>query len=260
MASPPPSQASSARLSQSPVTLFKQAVGERRAIGGKVARLARGLASYARSAEADEKLIRLKALGVIDVIPTHVQLMVGGADMLRFWISPAAADYYEARGISYSFHQVLRFLDEPSSLIDPIGLFSTEDGIIGHLMQVVHADPVYDLQLLTMFDGGHANLVRQLREMIAGTHPRSGSIAAIVEEPDYHRRLLSFVQAWTRDPATPSLLRSNVAERRELSALARTFGSLTTSMRYFARLPRAPTEAARHLFYTRAFPAHLGER
>ena len=37
-------------------------------------------------------------------------------------ISPAAADYYQSQGLSYAFHQLLRFLDEPASLSDPIGL------------------------------------------------------------------------------------------------------------------------------------------
>ena len=81
------------------------------------------------------------------------QLFAGAIDMLRFWISPASADYYRSIGIDYAFHQVLRFLDEPASLGDPIGLFSTRDAIIGHLMQVVHANPRYDLELLLMHDG-----------------------------------------------------------------------------------------------------------
>lgn len=258
-ASPSLRSMGSARLTRSPVALVAQAAGDRRAAIGKVARLVQGLASYGSGSDVDGKLLRLRALGVIDAIPTHTQLAVGGIDMLRFWISPAAADYYEARGISYSFHQLLRFLDEPASVIDPIGLFSTEDGIIGHLMQVVHANPVYDLQLLAMFDGGHGNLVRQLREMLSGTHPRVESIGAVVEEPDYHQRLLDFVLEWRRDPTVPPMLRSNIAQKAALSALERTFGSLTTSMRYFSRLPTTPLSAARHLVATRGFPAHLGE-
>ena len=44
--------------------------------------------------------------------------------MLRFWIVPAAEDYYQQKGIDFRFHQLLRFLDDPASLVDPIGLFS----------------------------------------------------------------------------------------------------------------------------------------
>ena len=251
---------SPARLSQSPWRLVLQATGDRHAVVGKLARLVQGLADYGSGGDVEGKMLRLRALGIIDQIPTRTQLAVGGIDMLRFWISPAAADYYSERGISYGFHQVLRFLDEPASLIDPVGFFSTEDGIIGHLMQVVHANPVYDLQLLQVFDGGHDNLVRQLREMLSGDHARSPSIGAIVEEADYHERLLEFVLAWRRDPTIAPLLRSNVAAKTELSTIERTFGSLTCAMRYMTRMPTTPLGAAKHLLTTRTFPLHLGEK
>jgi hypothetical protein len=151
----------------------------------------------------------------------------------------------------------LRFLEEPASLADPVGFFSTEDGIIGHLMQVVHANPVYDLQLLCMFDRGLDELERQLEQMEAGTHPRAETIAAIVEEPDYHQRLLAFVRAWRVDPSLPPLLRENIADSSAFSEIEQTFGSLTAAMRYFCRLPRTPLEAATHLLTVRTFPSDL---
>jgi hypothetical protein len=191
--------------------------------------------------------------------PTRAQLFAGSVDMVRFFIVPAADDYYRRRGISFQFHQLLRFLDEPASLADPVGLFSTRDGIIGHLMQVVHANPVYDLQLLSTLDDGLDQLEAQLESMLAGTHPRARSIGAIVEEPDYHRKLLAFVRAWRRDPSTPPLLRVNVAEDAELRARDRTFGSLPAAMRYFGRLPPDWPAALRHVRTTRHFPALLAE-
>jgi hypothetical protein len=187
---------------------------------------------------------------------------VGAADMLRFWISPAAAQYYSERGISYTFHQLLRFLEEPASLTDPVGFFSTRDGIIGHLMQVVHANPVYDLQLLQMFDDGLDQLEGQLEAMLRGDHPRAASIGAIVEEPDYHERLHAFVQRWRKDPTIPPLLRSNVENDDRFRALDRTFGSLTTAMRYFMRLPTSPAAGVRHLARmsrVSTFPEELAE-
>jgi hypothetical protein len=180
--------------------------------------------------------------------------------MLRFFINPAAADYYVAQGIDYWFHITLRFLDDPSSLVDPVGFFSTRDGIIGHLMQVVHANPVYDLQLLAAFDDGLDELESQIQSLLDGTHPRARSIGAIVEEADYHARLLAFVRAWRRDPGAPAPLRSNVAASPAFSEMERTFGSLTTAMRYFCRLPSTPMGALRHLRTVKAFPAHLGEQ
>lgn len=250
--------ASTARLTSSPLTLLRNAAGTPRAMAEKVGRLAGILSGYARTSALDARLGQLQRQGLIDTIPTRVQLVVGSADMLRFWISPAAADYYAEKNIDYAFHQLLRFLDEPASLADPVGFFSTRDGIIGHLMQVVHANPIYDLQLLQMFDDGHDALEEQLQSMLDGTHPRAASIGAIVEEPDYHARLLAFVRAFRKDPTVPPMLRSNVAEGG-FSDVERTFGSLTSSMRYFARLPRDPLAAARHLLFVRRFPSHLAE-
>jgi hypothetical protein len=246
-----------ARLTDPSTTLVLRAIGRPSELPHKVARLARAIAAYGGGAEIDRRLSRLHELGIVERIPSRVQLAVGAADMLRFWISPAAADYYEQRGLSYTFHQLLRFLDEPASLTDPIGLLSTRDGIIGHLMQVVHANPVYDLELLSMFDDGLDELEDQLGAMLAGTHPRAASIGAIVEEPDYHDRLLAFVRQWRVDPTAQPPLRSNVAASAELSELEGTFGSMRSAMRYFCRLPSTPLAGARHLLTVRRFPREL---
>ncbi len=213
---------------------------------GKLARLGRVLAGYSSSRRLDARLARLHARGHIESVPTRVQLAVGGWDMLRFFIQPAAADYYETKHIDFAFHQVLRFLDEPASLTDPVGLFSSRDGIIGHLMQVVHANPVYDLQLLDMFDDGLDALELQLSSMIAGTHPRARSIGAIIEEPDYHERLLEFVRAWRRDPTIPPMLRSNLESNARFRDLEATFGTMTNAMKYFCTMPTSIAGALRH--------------
>jgi hypothetical protein len=95
--------------------------------------------------------------------PTPWQVFFGGFDMLRFVIEPASRDYYRQKGISFGFHQLLRVLDDPVSMIDPTGFLSERDTIIGHVMQVVHLNPVYDLQLLEMFPDGLDELERQVR-------------------------------------------------------------------------------------------------
>jgi hypothetical protein len=180
--------------------------------------------------------------------------------MLRFWIEPAARDYYAQRGIAFGFHQVLRVLDDPSSMVDPTGFLLEPDVIIGHLMQVVHANPAYDLQLLESHDGALASLEAQVEEMLAGTHPRARSIGAIVEDPGYHARLLEYVRAYRADPiAARAPVRDNVAADPRFQMLERTFGTLPAAMRYFARLPRSPLAGARHLLTVRAFPSSLAE-
>jgi hypothetical protein len=247
------------RLSAPAWVLAREALGGPRAALAKAARFAGALASYLDGELLQERLATLRARGLVDEIPTKPQLVAGAYDMLRFWIAPASAEYYAERGIDFGFHQVLRFLDEPASLIDPVGFFSTEAGIVGHLMQVVHANPVYDLELLQMFDGGLDTLERELAAMLAGTHPRAVSIGAIVEEPGYHAALLAFVRAFRVDPGTPPLLRSNVGGSDAWSDLERTFGRLRTAMRYFRRLPPDALGALRHMATVRAFPIALAE-
>ena len=139
--------------------LLRDAAGTPRQLAGKVGSLLRGLWAYLNHAETHRRLVRLQSLGHIDRIPSRLQRLVGSIDMLRFWISPNAADYYASRGIGYGFHQLLRVLDDPLSMTDPLGFLSDRDVIIGHLMQVVHANPVYDLQLLESYDGGLDELV-----------------------------------------------------------------------------------------------------
>lgn len=246
-----------ARLTTGPWALLRQATGSPRDVAQKVRRLAAALVAYADGASLDARLGRLRELGYVERAPTRLQLVVGSIDMLRFWISPAAADYYASKGIDYTFHQVLRVLDDPASMVDPTGFLSARDVIIGHLMQVVHANPAYDLQLLESHDGGLDALEAELEAMLAGTHPRAASIGAIVEEPDYHARLLAYVREYRRERDADAPLRDNIAKDPRWREIERTFGTLPRAMAYFARLPDRPLPAAWHLLTVRAFPSHL---
>lgn len=246
--------ASTARLQKSSLELLGQAVGTPGEAVTKAFRLVKGLARYLDGAELQRRLRLLESRGTIARIPSRVQLVVGSIDMVRFWIAPAAEDYYQSKGISFTFHQVLRFLDEPASLIDPVGFLSERDGIIGHLMQVVHANPCYDLQLLEMFDDGLEQLETQVEQMVAGTHPRAASIGAIVEEPGYHARLLAYVRAYRADPAVLPPVRSNVEESAHFRQLEETFGTLPGAMAYFLTLPSSVPGAVWHLLNVHELP------
>lgn len=249
------------RLHASPVALLRDAAGSPRALAAKLVRLAKALRAYADADALDHRLARLVALGYLERPPTRLQLVVGSVDMLRFWISPAAADYYRSRGIDYTFHQVLRFLDDPASLVDPTGFLSSVDVIVGHLLQVVHANPAYDLQLLESHDDGLETLERQTLAVLAGTHPRQRSIDAVVEDSTYHGRLLEYVRAYRADPeAALAPVRDNVAGSPRFAQIERTFGTLPAAMRYFAELPREPLGAARHLLTVRDFPEAIAAR
>jgi hypothetical protein len=252
---------SSARTTQSASELVRAALGPPALWADKLGKVRRTLAAWgrimSRSGGLDERLRVLVERGLIAKAPSRVQLVVGSIDMLRFWISPAAADYYARQGISFTFHQVLRVLDDPAAMLDPVGFFVDRDAIIGHLLQVVHANPVYDVQLLSTHADGLDELEAQTRAVIGGTHPRAASINAIVEEADYHGRLLDFVAQYRRDPTVLPPVRSNIEGRFDV--LERTFGTLPAAMRYFTRLPSDIAGAVRHLVTVTSFPDELAE-
>ena len=160
------------RTTAGPLTLVRRALGgparDRWASCGALAQTAR---LWRDPGEIERRLDALAARGLAPARPTRLQLLFGGLDMLRFMIEPGAREYYAQQGISFGFHQLLRVLDDPVSMIDPTGFLSERDTIIGHLMQVTHLNPIYDVQLLQCFPDGLDELERQLEEMLAGTPP-----------------------------------------------------------------------------------------
>jgi hypothetical protein len=246
------------RLTHEPWVLVKQAMGSPREFREKLRKLATALTQYGREDRVVPRLRRLVRLGYIEEIPTRTQRIFGAIDMLRFFIVPCAADYYEGKGISFKFHTLLRFLDDPASLIDPTGFNSTRDAIIGHVMQVVHANPDYDLQLLESFDDGLEEMERQTRAVIDGSHPRAASIRAIVEDPDYHERLLQHIVDFRRDPTkVERLVRENIVEGSKFADVERTFGTVPSAISYFSKMPSSVRDGLRHLWKVREFPKDL---
>lgn len=244
-----------ARFTERPLTLLRRTLGDRKTIRGKVERAGYALANYANPKRIEDRLNNLRALGYIGGLPNRTQFVFGSLDMFRFFIIPCAADYYRSKNITFSFHALLRFLDDPASMMDPTGFMSHRDAIIGHLMQVTHADPIYDLQLLAAIPDGLDELEKQLLQILDGTHPRAESIGAIIEDPHYHQRLLEHVREFRADPAAcKPLLRDNVANNPHFAAIAETFGDLPSAIGYFASLPDRPGAALRRLLRTRQFP------
>jgi len=224
-------------------------------VAGRMRRLARGLAAFVDGSELATRLARLQRAGVIDHIPTRWQLVGGMIDMLRFYVIPTADRYAIAeKQTSLVFYELVRFLSEPATVIDPIGMFTERDMIVRHLMQVHHYNPAFDLQLLRMFEDGVDELERQLDAFLAGTHPRARTIATLVEEPDYPARLRRYLAAWRRDPATRFEHDLGAASDAE-----RTFATVTVVVRYMNRLPATAAGVLRHLATTRALLPALSE-
>lgn len=247
------------RLTEMPWVLVKRTLGSPKELREKARKLGIALWLYGRTERVEARLRRLVDLGYLEQIPNRTQRMIGAIDMFRFFIVPAAADYYAGKGINFRFHTLLRLLDDPASVIDPTGFNSTRDTIIGHVMQVVHANPHYDFQLLESFEDGMEELERQVEAVLDGSHPRSESIRAIVEDPNYHRRLLEHIRAYNQDKSIDPLLRENVANDPALRQVERTFGTVPGAMRYFSRMPSTLRGGLRHLLRVRSFPARYAE-
>jgi hypothetical protein len=228
---------------------MRDAVGGPVEVEAKLVRFGRTLRLGFDRDEMERRFRRMEQCGFMKERPTRLQLLVGGFDMLRLLLSPAARDYYSSLGISFSFHQLLRVLDDPVSMIDPTGLFSERDTIVGHLLQVVHFNPVFDLQLIQIFPDGLENLEAQVAAMVAGTHPRQRTIGAIVEDPTYPLRLLEYVQRYRRDPATTPPLRpeQDLARSVKFAAAEQSFSTLPAFLSYCSALPRGRVALLSHL-------------
>jgi hypothetical protein len=258
-AAPP---ASTLRQTASAWTLIRTAVGGPREIAGKLGRLIRTARLWVSPGEIERRLDTLAAAGLVVERPSRLQLVFGGFDMLRFVIEPAARDYYRSKGISFGFHQLLRVLDDPVSMIDPTGFLSERDTIVGHVMQVVHLNPVYDLELIQMFPDGLADFERQVAAMVEGTHPRQRTIAAIVEDRAYHARLLEYVRRYRADPHTAHLVRDEQTLRADphFAAAERTFARLPGFIGYCRKLPTDLPALVRRLATLKQFPLELAGR
>jgi hypothetical protein len=249
------------RKTAGPLSLARAALGGPREIGGKLGRLARTARLWVDRREVERRLAALEARGLAPARPTRLQLVFGGIDMLRFMIEPGAREYYAQQGISFGFHQLLRVLDDPVSMIDPTGFLSERDTIIGHLMQVTHLNPIYDVQLLQAFPDGLDELESQLEAMLAGRHPRQRTIGAIVEDADYHRRLLAWLRSYRADPAAlPPVREQALRADPHFAAAERAFATLPGYLAYCARLPRDLRSLWRRLRALDRFPLEVAPR
>jgi hypothetical protein len=237
------------RLKQNPLKLMLRAIGPPPVILNKTARLFETLFNTFYLPAQRKRLQRLKEIGFIEQVPSQKQLWFGAFDMLRYFITPGADSYYKSKNINFTFHQILRLLNDPSGISDPIGIRVPRDTIICHLLEVVHANPVYDLQLLDQFEDGLEEMEKQTGQMLNRTHPRYNSILAITEDRTYHQRLLDYVKRYRNNPAERQMVRASGMARNNPSFLMAEcmFGTLPSAFRYFNRLPDSFSELWKHL-------------
>ncbi len=179
---------------------LQTASGGPRAMARKAADLGRSVRTLLDGAERRRRMARLQRAGLMGEAPNTWQLVQGAHHMMMGFILPSNIQFYEHYQQDHWWQQVIRFLDEPSAMIDPIGLGISQQMLISHLIQVVHTSAGYDVALLMMFDDGLAPLRAELEQLIAGEHPRQAAIDAILERPEYPQRLLEALDRFEQDP------------------------------------------------------------
>lgn len=189
---------------RSALSLWAASIGGPRQNLDKLRDVVATLATFARPSVVRARLERLHTLGHCDATPTIAQLLVAARHQLSFSLAADTRLFYAAQGIPWNRHNLRRFVAYPTTMMDPVGLFLTSEGIIQHVLQTFHRHATYDLVLLRAHPGGLESMQRQLDELAAGTHPHQASLESLVEDGSYHDRLRRDVPAFIADPHVPA--------------------------------------------------------
>jgi hypothetical protein len=194
-------------------------------------------AAYFRPALVHRRLIRLRALGHIEAVPTIAQMLVAGRDQMIVGATEETKIFYRQQRIPWVFHNLRRFVAGPATMLDPIGLFAPRDAIVEHVLQTFHRHPVYDLVLLRAHDQGVEEMERQARQLVAGTHPHQRALSSLIEDGSYHARLPAEIAAFAADPRLPARpIPAALVDDPELMLAMDQFKDVGGFARYAARL------------------------
>ena len=176
-------------IGRSAVLLIVDVIGGWRQNWDKAVEVSRMLAAMLRPSRVRTRLQRLADLGHCDVIPTLAQLLVASRHQLSFSLAADTREFYRAQGVPWVFHNVRRFIAYPTTMMDPVGLFSWRDSIIQHILQTFHRHATYDMVLLRGHERGLEEMADQLDQLASGTHVHQRSLDSLVEDGSYHDRL-----------------------------------------------------------------------
>jgi len=166
----------------------------------KLAQVGMMIWAMARPSCVRARLERLVELGHCEEVPTMAQLLVASRHQLSFSLAADTREFYRAQGIPWGFHNLRRFVAYPTTMMDPVGLFSPRDSIIQHILQTFHRHATYDLVLLRSHEDGLEEMQRQLDQLAEGTHRHQRSLDSLVEDGSYHDRLRVDVPEFRRNP------------------------------------------------------------
>jgi len=160
----------------------------------------RMLLTALRPAQVRARVERLQSLGHCEEMPTMAQLLVASRDQLSFSLGADTREFYQSQGIPWGYHNFRRFVAYPTTMMDPVGLFSSRDTIIQHVLQTFHRHATYDLVLLRAHEHGLEAMQVQLQQLAEGTHLHQRSLDSLVEDGSYHDRLRRDVPEFIQNP------------------------------------------------------------
>lgn len=233
-------------LDRSVWTLCMDVVGGWRQNRDKIADVFRMLSAVVRPSVVHRRLDRLRELGHCEATPTLSQLLVAARDQLSFSLGADTKAFYQAQGIPWTFHNLRRFFAFPTTMMDPVGLFSSRHAIIQHVLQTFHRHATYDLVLLRGDPCGLADIDAQLAQLAQGTHPHQRSLDSLVEDGSYHDRLRRDVREFIDNPMVEAReIPTGLVPDPHLMLAMDQFKDLRGYTSYAARLQVGPADVVR---------------
>jgi len=246
-------------LGRSNWSLIFDVIGGFRQNADKIIDVFRMLGAVLRPYVVRRRLERLKRLKHCEVIPSLSQLLVASRDQLSFSLGADTKEFYRAQGIPWTFHNIRRFLGYPTTMMDPLGLFSSHTTIIQHILQTFHRHATYDMVLLHGHEGGLEEMKSQLDQLADGTHPHQRSLKSLVEDGSYHDRLRRDLAEFMENPHIEArAIPEGLVENSHLMLAMDQFKDLRGYTNYASRLNAGPLTVLK-AFVQMAFNETLGE-
>jgi|MDSW01.1.fsa_nt_gb hypothetical protein len=225
----------------------------------KILEIGRMLSAMVRPSMVRSRLERLKSLGHCEKIPTMPQLLVASKDQLSFSLGADTKEFYKAQGIPWGSHNFRRFLAYPTTMMDPVGLFSSRDTIIQHVLQTFHRHATYDMVLLNGHERGLEEMQKQLHQTMSGQHLHQRSLDSLVEDGSYHERLKHDVAEFIENPLVePRPIPEGLSPDPYLMLAMDQFKDVRGYTDYASRLPVGGLDVLKALVWV-AFNETIGE-
>ena len=225
----------------------------------KILEIGRMLVAMVRPSLVRARLERLQHLGHCEKLPTMPQLLVASKDQLSFSLGADTKEFYKAQDIPWGSHNFRRFLAYPTTMMDPVGLFSSRDTIIQHVLQTFHRHATYDMVLLNGHERGLEEMQKQLRQATNGTHLHQRSLDSLVEDGSYHERLHRDVAEFIENPLVePRPIPEGLSPDPHLMLAMDQFKDVRGYTNYASRLPVGVIDVLKALVWV-AFNETIGE-